>query len=275
LKKLIILLLFITSLSQVDIFGQSLTISLNSRYHNPLTTQKSPEYYNVFIYNPIIGGYFPINYSDVNNFSLAEGFDYGGNIGYKFNETLELGLDIHYFSIDKKYPGEYSDIYPSETEWELMTMKYAPYFSFGKKINKVCICARSSFIIAQPKLRKSYFYLNEYNTRKTMEFKEEWSYGYSFSLDFNYNISQYIVGYISLGVENIYYTPKEGFLIKSFTNNLENMTLNLREIYYSENINEFVFAADKPDQRITETVKLNSYFIGFGIKYLIHLNENY
>jgi hypothetical protein len=285
MKKVYLLLLFLIGYSGFS-KGQEFYVKINSRYHLPVTTQKAPEYFAPLLSVAGQSGYSSFKvYTEINNFSLASGFSYGSTFGYKLNECLRVEIAFDYFRNNKTVGiANYSLPVPNlSTDWKFRTLNSVPTFVFGKSFAKSAFSAKLGAIIGLSSLEKttlcSVF-------KESYKLKREISIGYMFGFEYNYTLNSRWLLSAEAGVENYFYTPRKASLIEdtfdTFYNNTP--TKNIAEIEYSkEIINQYGvkdYSSGEPSsrwnestKRLTETLKMNSAFIGIGFIYTMQFHE--
>lgn len=270
--KYLIIVLFIKS---TPLFGQGFYLKASSNYNISSSKQRMPDY---FTYRVGYWGGSQILDFIVNDFSIASGSDLQGTAGYSFNDFLSLELKLSAFRNSKK---EFK-VSPDEilrTNWDLRNFSLLPTILLGKTFNKstinIFICTGLGY--SKLNLRASLHGegLSNLNFRE-YEFDRSYTFSWGYGLEYTFSISNKLSIFSNIGINNTYYIPEKAHLISTgipmqylttsekeiqFVNNITNLDV-LSYYYYSSDPN-------KPDIKLKETLKLNSIYLGFGIKYTL------
>ncbi|MDD4968934.1 MAG: outer membrane beta-barrel protein [Paludibacter sp.] len=271
IKKISLILLFMYSIS---IYGKELYFKPYIRYHLPLFAQNAPNYFNIDL--PINqSGYRTLSYP-IENFSLAEGFKYGGTIGYAFDDVIGMELSSDYFSTDKTFMN-------GIINWKLNAWNIIPTFTFSMKYIKSSVIGKVGFITGITEQEKSIKPVWS-TSSVSYKFNKNISVGYTISIEYNYKLSDKLAFAAECGIENTFYTPTKAELTNYFNPNypIDYYSTYIRTIKYVSNIrNQQTYGQYDgsstiylPDQnsaqtRIKETLIMNSLFLGISLKYNI------
>lgn len=261
LYLLILLFVFSDSLSSEELYVKAST-SFNVSTNN----QTMPQY---FIFRNVMpdayGGSIGFVSSD---FNLASGFSYQGTIGYAINDIISVELGISSFTnINKEYSVEPSVFNDTKSLWNFHQLSFLPTILFGKDFGKsrVNIFASAGIGISSINIKASIreFLYKEYEFEKSTAFS--WGYG----IEHAYSVSENFSIFSQLGINNSYTTPKSATLLDA-SEDMEYLSTYEKEIVYVDEIRNIkVDPYDQPEMRLSETLQLNSIYLGVGIKYLI------
>lgn len=250
------------------------------RYHSPITRQEAPDYFNAAIVVVTGGGfYYTYIINENNEFTLAEGLSYGINTGYIVNEHIGIDAGFFYFANNKEFQSE--DIWPhyplGSTSWQFRTFNITPSLVLTHSNGRLTLRGKAGFLGGLSSLGKSIFFETK---RKTFKFNPSLSAGYVLSLEAGFNLTESVTLAVEVGIENQFYKPRKAFLkYDDFTySEFDELPVYLKEIYYVRKIdNETVYFDNqtdtyytdynKPLLRLKETLKLNSFYTGLGLKY--------
>ncbi|HEX2394769.1 MAG TPA: hypothetical protein VHI78_05445 [Bacteroidales bacterium] len=250
------------------------------RYHLPLTYQEAPEFFNAAIVVATGNGYYYTYIITENeDFSLAKGPAYGGTIGFMLNDHIGIETGIHYFQQKKEIKSE--DVFPhypiGSTSWQFRTINATPSLVISHTTGKLTITAKTGFLGGLTSLGRSVFFEGK---RKTYKFNKSLSTGYTFGMDFGIRITNAVSINAEAGIENLFYKPRKGLLqYDDFTYyKFDELPVYLKEIiyvkeidnqnvYYDNESDTYFTDYNKPLMRLKETLKLNSFYTGIGIRF--------
>lgn len=283
--------LIILLLCSISVYGKEIYLRPYIRYHLALTSDNSPVYFNIPMYNPklvvpnlvmpdqiILNNPIP---SDIENFSLAQGFKYGCTLGYTFNDVLGVELSSDYFSTNKTFHTN-TTLMNGILNWKLNTWNIIPTFTFSRKHLKSSFLGKVGFIAGITDLEKSI--RTKTSTPLIYRFDKNLNIGYTFSIEYNYKLSDRLSISSELGFENIFYTPTKAQMTKYFNSNypVDYYPEYIRTIKYVDNISNqdtypyyysgqiiYLPNQNSPQLRLKETLKMYSLFLGISIKYSI------
>lgn len=243
--------------------AQTIYFKPHLRYHTPLTTQEAPEYFSGIQPFPR-----PIFFkSNIQEFSLAKGFSYGGAIGVKTNKAFGFELGLDYFHNDDTF--EPDDTYSYPSKWNFQTFNITPTVTFNQPIksSKSRASIKGGIILGISTLEKT---LLIRENQLTYNFSPELSLGYLIGAEYNYSINQKFSINAEIGIQNQFYTPKEGNAInindenayylprtnRDYNNDKDNLPVYRTKIEYVKEIRD-------RDDIIPN--KYTSYGYGFNI----------
>jgi hypothetical protein len=225
--------------------AQRLDIKPYIIYHQSVSTQIEPAFHLFLPDEP--NAIMPIS-SYSNDFTLANGLEYGLAIDYTFRNQLGVELGLGYFnSFARKYNGIFT------TNWNSHSFVVRPVFSYA--IND----GKSAFI---GKIGPAIHYVsaNLISTKMTASFgswessctfSDKLNWGYSIVLEYNYQLSEQFRMAIELGVERYKYIPNKATVEYKNENG------------YPIKIEMDYESVDKGKKSIS----MNSIYLGIGIKY--------
>jgi len=275
-RKISLIILFVCSIS---VYGEEIYFKPYIRYHLPLITQNAPVYFNMPSYVP--NGIMLLNPipSDIENFSLARGFKYGATFGYTFNDVIGVELSSDYFSTDKTFTSNTSNM-NGILNWKLNSLNFIPTFTFSRKYFNSSVTGKIGFITGITGLEKSIS--TENSNPFSYRFDRNISLGYTFSIEYNYKLSDKLALAAECGIENTYYTPTKAELTGYFNPDYpaDYYSTYIRTINYENNIRNqqtypdysstnYLPDQNSPQKRIKETLIMNSLFLGISLKYYI------
>jgi len=264
-------------------YGQSFYVKAGGAFHLPIITQESPDLFS-FIVNirPSSG----ISSAEVNQknyeFSLAEGFSFNAAVGRPLNNHVSFELGLSYFTNTKKeFEADplYSYVPNGTTTWRFKNYALHPTIVIGQTMNRATINANFNVGIGFSSLQAKASFDNSFCE---YSFSKSFSYGYGYGIEYLYQMSPTFQWYIQAGINNTYYTPTHAEL--SSSNLIANLYVYQREIDYVKEIknlplpysaspSQIYTDINKPQIRLRETIKLNSVFLGIGIKYTLSKHE--
>jgi hypothetical protein len=270
---LALIILFVPCL----LYAQGFYFKPEIRYHSQLTTQKSPMYFNAVEWTPW-GTYYisPVE----EKFSLANGFSFGGIVGYNLNESFSLETGINYFRNNQTINHDGPDLY---TKWLYNSINTTHSVVLIMPFKRSALSARVGGIIGLTSLDKT---IGLYNWERTYVLRGNVSFGYVFGIDYDYSFNARLSLSTGIGVDNIFYTPAKGKLTQDGypDSSIDNVPAYARDINYVRKLDNqragyvgnygvYVLDHDKPSVRLTETLRFNSIFFGIGLKYKFKFNE--
>ena len=281
MKKCIPIFLLLITLTEYA-QSQNFYFAINPRFYLPLTYQASPEYFTLERLLTSLGEFQTVYVFDKRNkFSIAKGASFGATFGFCLNNSLSSEIGLDYFDVKRTVESDY-DSYVS-SDWHFKTLNVVPEFSVYKHFDKYTLSVKSGPIIGLSSLEKTIYYEN---TRKTYKFNNNLSLGYIFGFEYDYSLNGYLSLIAEFGTQILFYTPKKAVLTEYLLNghSIEEISANIKEIEYVKDINfqeyyydgmKDIYASswDEPSKRFIERLKLNSVFLGIGVKYKIGNNE--
>jgi len=263
------------------LYSQNVYFKVGSNYHVSTTTQKMPGYFDYAINVRPSGGIssLPVNLN-VDEFSVASGISFQGSIGYSFNDFLSVELNFSTFSNTKKeFNASPAQQYMPNgiTNWELQQYNLLPTILFGKSFNKSTV---NIFIYSGLGLSKLNINVKvpQSNTvqenYREYEFSNSNSFSWGYGVEYTYSLGEKMSLYANIGINSCYYKPVKA-QINSSSTQIEYLTTSEKEIEYVDKIENVEVNPDGsnkpnvPEIRLNETLKLNSIYLGIGIKYTL------
>jgi len=263
-------LLILILIKFTHLFSQGVYFKASSNYNISISKQQMPEYFTFQIYVPYgasISG--DVNLS-VEEFSIASGLNLQGAAGYSFKDFISFELKFSTFSnSEKKFKAskEHVFAFSGETEWNLCGYSLLPTVLFGQTFNKstVNIFVYSGFGLSKLNIKAL---LNE--DFREYKFDRSYTFSWGYGLEYSYSISKNFSLFTNIGINNTSYTPRKAKLTSS-SYSMEYLTTSQKEIEYLDEINnlELGYNSNSPEIRLRETLKLNSFYWGIGIKYTL------
>lgn len=254
-----------------SVWGKEIYVKASSNFHVSTNNQTMPQY---FIFENVMphvyGG--SIGFTST-NFNLASGFSYQGTVGYAINDIISFELGVSSFkNINKEYSVEPSVFNNTKSLWNFHQLSFLPTVLFGKDFGKsrVNIFANAGIGISSLTIKAS---IDEY-LYKEYEFEKSTVFSWGYGIEYAYCISEHFSIFSQLGINNSYTTPKSAKLVAS-SEDMDYLSTYKKEIVYVDEIKNLDVgssgnsAYDQPEQRLSETLQLNSIYLGVGIKYLI------
>jgi len=282
--RFLVILLLLCSAGSVP--AQHFYFKPQLRYHVPLTSQEAPEFFDAAIVVPTgTGFYYTHIITQKKEFSLARGFSYGGIAGYMFNDKIGLELGLHYFQVKREFKSD--DIVPhfpiGSTSWQFRTFNATPSLVLMHTAGILTFSAKAGVLVGLTSLGRSIFFEDK---RKTYKFNNSFSAGYSFGMEIGIRINKSSSLFAEAGIENQFYKPRKALIqYDDFTfYKIEELPVYLKEIIYVKKIDHEQVYYDnehdtyftnyyKPLMRLKETLKLNSFYTGIGLKYNFGVHE--
>jgi hypothetical protein len=141
-----------------------------------------------------------------------------------------------------------------------------PAIIIGKSFNdksRVNFVLSSGIGISNVKITAS---IPEYFSKYS--FNNSISYSLSYGVEYLHNLSPKIQLTINAGINHLCYTPKNAELVSS-TVDLKYLPIIYKQIDYFDKIDTYNFSFEKPETRLQETLKMNSLYLGVGVKYIL------
>lgn len=260
-------------------------ISTNTKnmpiYTEPLISSSYDFYYNYHIrYQPAVyepRGHLPSSFTiTAQDFPILSGFNFQGGIGYSFNDFISFELNFSTFITKKK-----AKIYRVKSyDWNLAHHSLLPKLSFSQSFNKSTL---SAFIFSGIGIAKlNITNINDNYTPEIFPSSDNYkvanykfgnsliiSWGYG--IEYAYAISSSFELFSNVGINNSYYEPTES----------ESTNIIVPEYYEVHgkkppvvkykyvDIDKIKNFEDYENTIIKQTLKLNSIYLGFGIKYIL------
>lgn len=275
----------IAFLISASLGAQGLYVKLNVGYGAPAATQNNEEFNNRTI-TDIGGDYWDETVERV-NFSLGQGINLGGNVGWMFNSNFGIDLGLSYLvgsKIETTDSRLVDSWYYSTTDIKrslsASMFRFSPSFILVADMLKINPYARFGVVIGKGKVTmessEDYFYqdsdfINEYSETRTMELSDGLSVGLSAGVGALYTVAGSITVFGELSMINMTYAPEKGNLVK-YTYNGENLLSDLpryeKEILYVDKIDGFDQEpqGDEPRKELKTSMPFGSFGLNFGVR---------
>ena len=282
--KLFHCLLFVFLLNASCLLGQGLYVKAGSNFHISTGTQEMPQYFDFTFPLPVITpDRYVINKSNLrsNKFSVDAGYSFQGEVDYVINNFLSLGLKFSTFkNTEKDFEASPKSQYPldGKTEWDLRSYSLLPTVYLGQDFGKsrVNIFMFSGLGVNQLDIKALYNHGFEaernYPAYKSYEFDKSWVFSWGYGVEYAYAITERLSLLANVGVNNSRYNFNGAKLNESSFYGLERMSTYEKEIEYVKEISNIDLvhnAEDSPERRLKEPLKLNSVYVGLGLKYAL------
>jgi len=263
-------------------YGQSFYFKAGGAFHLPIITQESPDLFSLRVYYRTgnFNNWIVVNQKN-NEFSLAKGVSFNGTVGRSLNNHVSLELGLSYFTNTKK-EFEADPQYPytpnGTNTWRFKNYALHPTIVIGQTMNRSTINANFNVGIGFSSLQANASFDNSFCE---YSFSKSFSYGYGYGIEYVYQASSTLQWYIQAGINNTYYSPTHAELTSP---SIYILSVSHREIDYVKEIKDLplndnsdpsqIFTdTNKPEVRPKETLKLNSVFLGIGIKFTLSKHE--
>lgn len=275
----------IALLISASLNAQGLYVKLNLGYGVPAATQNNEEFNNRTIIDT--GGDYPDETVERVNFSLGQGTNLGGNVGWMFNSNFGIDLGISYL-VGGKIETTGSELvdswYYSTTDIKrslsASMFRFSPSFILVADMLNINPYARFGVVIGKGKVTmessEDYFYQEsdyneEYSELRTMELSDGLSVGLSAGVGALYTVAGSITVFGELSMINMTYAPEKGELVK-FTRDGENLLSELpryeKEILYVDKIDGFDQEpqGDEPRKELKTSMPFGSFGLNIGVR---------
>jgi len=248
--------------------AQKLSIKPYINYHQSISSQEAPVFYTI----GYIVSQTPVNSSSIEDFTLANGLEYGLSIDYTFRNQLGFELGLGYFSSQnnlfssKKRAGTNS----LTTDWDYHSIAVRPLFSYAVINGKSTFIGKIGPAIHYASATINAFYGDQKLPTCTFDNKLNW--GYSAALEWNYQLSEQFSMAMELGFERYKYSPNKATVKDEKASDPAKKEYEIHyvnEIVYETGWNRDLQWVSIPSQtkRLKESILFNSIYIGIGIKY--------
>jgi opacity protein-like surface antigen len=282
MKKTITYLIAI--LISASLGAQGLYVKLNVGYGMPASSQNI-EGFNNYTSSYSGGDYWDETVERV-NFSLGQGINIGGNIGYMFNSNFGLDLGLSYLmggkteaSGSELYDSWY--YYTSETKRSVSStmFRFSPSFILVADMLKINPYARFGVVVGKGKINiemtedyyEDYDGIYEYTEKRKLELSEGMSVGLSAGIGALYNVAGNISVFGELSMISMTYAPEKGKLVE-FTRNGEDYLMELsryeKEIIFLDKIDGYDSEpqGDEPQKQLKTNMPFGSFGLNLGIR---------
>lgn len=265
--------------------AQGLYVKLNVGYGVPAGSQSNEEYSNyTYIYT---GGDYADETVERVKFSLGQGINIGGNVGWMFNSNFGVDLGLSYLAGGKTEITE-SELYDSwyysssdiKRSLSASMFRFSPSFILVADMLKINPYARFGVVIGKGKVvmesTEDYYYddsdfIEEYSEIRTMELSDGLSVGLTAGIGALYNIAGNISVFGELSMINMTYAPERGNLVK-FTRNGDDLLGEVptyeKEIIFVDKIDGFDYEpqGDEPRKELKTNLPFGSFGLNLGVR---------
>jgi hypothetical protein len=270
MNKLIFkLFLVLIMLIQIDLInGQSIYFKSTGAFEVPISQQTIPDYFTFQIYTPsTAGGSLNAIQKYDAKFSLGKGINIEEALGYNLNNLISFEIGISYYTnIKRKFITYLGN---GLTNWHYQNVCLMPEIIIGKNVSeksRVNFLLSPGFGISNVKVTAS---MSDYFT--TYSFKSGISYSLGYGFEYLHKLFSKIQLSINAGLNHLFYTPKYAEAVSS-TVNPEYLPIYYKQIDYVKKIVNDDKWFEKPGKRLQETLKVNSIYLGVGVKYTLFNN---
>lgn len=283
MKKFILTFLLAGIFSIGQLFSQGLYVKINAGYGVPSSTQNLEEYNN-YTYN-YTGGDYSENIVERVNFSLGQGINLGGNVGFMFNANFGVDLGLSYLiggkvesrSLDN-YESWYNYINDTKMSTSATMLRISPSFILVADLIKINPYARFGAVIGKGKITQNImnYYWEDYDGiyESTQEYTYELTGGTSIGLTAGigalYNIAGNISVYGELSMISMNYAPEKGKAVKALWNGenyMDELPRYEKEILFLDKLDGYSEPSqDDPDRRLKQNLPFSSFGLNFGVR---------
>lgn len=263
--------------------SQSFYIKTGGSYTIPISKQITPDFFSFLHGLPNNGSFFSnsdLIYSGYHNirvsdFSLANGINLQGTAGYVINDFISIELGASYFAnVKREFTAQGNVIPGGQTDWNYKNYTLQPGVQIGETFNKSRV---SINLFAGVGISDLQVEASAGSMFSKYAFKKSFSYTYGYGLEYQFKPSSHVQFYMNAGITNTLYTPRQVNLIASSAP-MTSFTASEKQINYVKEITNLqVYGSTQltnmPEQRLRETLKLNSVYVGIGLKYTLKKDE--
>jgi hypothetical protein len=278
--------LFLTICFFCNAQSQRLYLKTYARYHLSISAEPAPQYF----YPGYLANGYGIGYnvsSDIESFSIATGFKYGGAAGYQFNNVLGIETSIDYFGTNRNIKADFAPFaYAATTRWNYHSIDATPSLIAKKAMNKSSLSIKVGPIIGMAWLKNTVDAGDYLSTTYLLE--KHLIFGYSMGIEYDCKISSSISLFVESGLEHSSYTPSKARLeaIKlPGSTSVQEQSEYRKKIEYVKQVrnldafpnynysNSYVSDQTRPEIRIKQSMVFNTAYLGIGVKYNLGGNE--
>ena len=266
--------------------SQQIYIKAYTQYHLSLSNEPAPQYFDPGYLSYGYYGY-PVS-SDIEDFSIASGFKYGGAVGYRLNDVLGIETGIDYFGTKRNIKADFvAFAFAATTKWDYQSIQASPSLTAKKTLNKSSLIIKAGPIIGMAWLKNT-VQAGDYLSR-TYLLEKHLTLGYTMGIEYDCKLNSTLSLLIECGLEHSSYTPSKAKL-KAITvpvgTTAQDPYLNkidyvkqVRNLDISSGYSNYYFPNSyfsnqtMSEIRIKQTMSFNTAYIGIGFKYNIGSNE--
>ncbi len=275
---------FIVLFCSGGVSGQRMYIEPHVRYSQTLTTQYSPVYFDLKVYEPFgsNGSQYINAASEIKKFSLSTTFQYGTTLGLGLNNIMSLEISGDYFKTMKTIISDAALFTPNDiTRWNFQSFLIAPGIAFQKNHNNSTFVGRVAPVIAVSWLTNAYFIGQ--SALKSYRLNARIGLGYTLGFEYDHRVSHRLSLSAETGLSHFTYTPTRASLLKingPTGSSAEKQNTYTRSIDYVRQVRNVTIAYDyssgsfttdpsRPEQRIKQAIQFDYMYAGIGVKYYI------
>ncbi len=282
MKKLILTFLLAAFFCIGQLISQGLYVKIHAGYGMPSSTQNLEEYNNFsFMYEGDLGE----SYTERVNFSLGQGINLGGNVGFMFNANFGVELGLSYLVGGKvesrsleNFKSWYNYINDTKMTTSASMLRISPSFILVADLIKINPYARFGAVIGKGKITQDvsdYFYddyygIQESTEERSYELTGGTSIGLTASIGALYNITGNISLYGEISMISMSYAPEKGKAIKATRNGedyMDELPRYVKEILFLDKLDEnYEPSQDEPDRRLKQNLPFGSFGLNVGIR---------
>ncbi len=209
---------------------------------------------------------------EVVDINLGKGINFGGTVGYMFNDRLGAEIESSYLlggetEANKKYlDGDYEKTTISSKMFQIK-----PAFVLSVGYSKINPYAKLGVILGVGKINQEYTEYNGNLTNAEVESKGGLAFGFHGGIGLNFSLSSNLSLFSELNINNLTYAPKEGEITKYTVNGvnlLPESTVRDREIeYVDETISDGSSDPNRPSKAPKTSFAYGTLGINIGLKY--------
>jgi len=284
MMKLILTFLLAAFFCIGQLFSQGLYVKINAGYGVPSSTQNLEEYNNYT--SNYTGGDYVEDITERVNFSLGQGINLGGNIGFMFNANFGVDLGLSYLVGGKikstdfsNYESYFEEVRDNKLTTSATMLRVAPSFILVADMIKINPYARFGAVIGKGKITQSnsnyYYYrdpdnIYEATEELTLELSDGISFGLSASIGALYNIAGNISIYGEFSMISMSYAPEKGKAVKYLLNgndSLDELPRYEKEILFLDKLDESSETSqNEPGRRLKQNLPFGSFGLNVGVR---------
>ena len=264
------LMLFVCSICQ----AQKLSIKPYFLYHQSVSKQIEPVFHN--IYYPRPAGTNRIEYIAIpagsfsEDFTLANGLEYGLTMDYTFSNQLGFELGLGYFSgLSNSFEATTHPFFSCTTDWNYHSIAIRPLFSYAVMKGKSVFIGKTGPTVHYSSATKSAFIRED--KWSVCSFANRLNWGYLIGLEYNYQLLKQLSLAIEFGYEQYKYTPHKAMVeydpIEREKDKIHYVNKVIREPEYSKSPYLTSYSPPLQNKRLKESILFNSIYFGIGLKF--------
>lgn len=250
------------------IFAQGSYLNLNVGYGLKMSTQNQ----NYFIFNNYTSGNNSFTYEQV-NISLGKGVNFGGSLGYMFNENIGTEIGISYLLGNKSKAKNIQNGKTTEYTLSSKMFRIIPSLVITSCFEKINPYAKFGLVIGGGSIIYEY---NEDKDKKTLKMKLSGgiAFGLSSGVGVMFNMKNKMSFFSELNMINLSYAPAKGKTTEAFHNGvnvLPYMTVSEKEIEF---VDSYTYNLSNPQTTLEPRKQLKQKFPfgSFGVNLGLRIN---